>query len=204
MERGSEQLRFEEAAALARPDQGPDIIAAVVERGSLCVNLAMVRGGLHLGDRAYFPQAAPGASKPRRPGGICRAALCRAAGAGAPDPERVAASTRFPRGSMPGPPKNEMERAWVEMALTNARLAVHGPLAGQNPQQRAPGGPAGGARHARGAARIECFDISHTMGEATVASCVVCEDGRDEEGRVPPLQHRGHHPATTTPRCARR
>ena len=198
MEEAATALRFEEAAALrdqiralqavlhrqyvsSTTDADVDIIAAVVERGSLCVNLAMVRGGLHLGDRAYFPQAAPEAEAAE---GL--AAFVAQHYVEQPAPARLILSTwpveDLPSGVNAGPPKNEMERAWVEMALTNARLAVQarwqaktrssGRLTALQEALDMPEPPR----------RIECFDISHTMGEGTVASCVVCVDGAMKKG----------------------
>ena len=70
-----------------------------------------------------------------------------------------------------------MERAWLAMAENNARLAIE-------TRRAARAAPAPGWMRLREALglpepprRIECFDISHTMGEGTVASCVVCVDG---------------------------
>jgi excinuclease ABC subunit C len=75
-----------------------------------------------------------------------------------------------------------MERAWMEMALNNARLALQ---ARWQAKARSSGRLLA-LQEALGAAdlprRIECFDISHTMGEGTVASCVVCIDGAMKKG----------------------
>ncbi len=198
MEIAAAELRFEEAAALrdqvrslqavlhrqyvsSTKDADVDIIAAVVERGSLCVNLAMVRGGLHLGDRAYFPQAAAEAEAAE---GL--AAFIAQHYAEQPAPARLIL-TAWPlddltEGLNAGPAKNEMERAWVEMALANARLAVQ---ARWQARSRSSGRLVALQEVldlAEPPRRIECFDISHTMGEGTVASCVVCVDGAMKKG----------------------
>ncbi|MDP1524761.1 MAG: excinuclease ABC subunit UvrC [Rhodocyclaceae bacterium] len=193
MEAESAALRFEQAAALrdqikalqavlhrqyvsSTKDADVDIVVAVVERGELCVNLAMVRGGLHLGDRAHFPQSELEASPEE---GL--AAFLEQHYVEQDAPPRLILDPwpldDLPE-SLPGSAaRNEMERAWVDMALNNARLAL---TARRQNRTRA-----SGRLEALRAAldlpelprRIECFDISHTMGEGTVASCVVCVDG---------------------------
>jgi excinuclease ABC subunit C len=193
MEEAAAALRFEQAAALrdqvralqavlhrqyvsSTRDADVDIVVAVVERGDLCVNLAMVRGGLHLGDRAHFPHAGLEASAAE---GLV--AFLNQHYAEQVAPPRLILEPwpldDLPE-SLPGSAaRNEMERAWLEMALNNARLAL---TARRQNRTRA-----SGRLEALRAAldwpelphRIECFDISHTMGEGTVASCVVCVDG---------------------------
>ena len=193
MEIAATVLRFEDAASLrdqiralqavlhrqyvsSSRDADVDIIAVVVERGSLCVNLAMVRGGLHLGDRAYFPQAAAEAEAAE---GL--AAFVTQHYAEHPAPTRIILS-RYPVEDLPegvhaGPPKNEMERAWVEMAATNARLAVQARRQAKIRTSERLTSLQEALEMPEPMRRIECFDISHTMGEGTVASCVVCVDG---------------------------
>jgi excinuclease ABC subunit C len=193
MEAAAADLRFEEAAALrdqvralqavlhrqyvsSTRDTDVDIIAAVVEQGELCVNLAMVRGGLHLGDRAHFPQSAAGADAEE---GVV--AFLEQHYADQAAPARILAAP-WPLPETPEnlnilAPRSEMERAWMDMAMNNARLAVTARRLGR-------GRAAGRLEVLRQVLdladlphRIECFDISHTMGEGTVASCVVCVDG---------------------------
>ena len=51
--------------------------------------------------------------------------------------------------------------------------------------------------------RIECFDISTLQGSDTVASLVVCEDGRMRKGEYRKFRVRGAARSTTSPPCAR-
>jgi len=198
MAQEAEALRFEQAAALrdqikalqavlhrqyvsSTKDADVDIVVAVVERGELCVNLAMVRGGLHLGDRAHFPQAATDAEAAE---GLA-AFLTQHYVDETPPPRLILEP--WPLDDLPenlpgSAPRNEMERAWLDMARHNARLAVAA-------RRQAKSHASGRLESLRVALdlpevpqRIECFDISHTMGEGTVASCVVCVDGVMKKG----------------------
>ena len=193
MDVAASELKFEEAAALrdqikalqavlhrqyvsSTKDADVDIIAAVVERGELCVNLAMVRGGLHLGDRPHFARAEGSADAAE---GLSAFVAQHYVDLQIPprvliDPwplSELADQAQF------SAPRNEMERAWMEMAINNSRLAIHA-------RHQAKSRSSARLEALRGALeltdlplRIECFDISHTMGEGTVGSCVVCVDG---------------------------
>jgi excinuclease ABC subunit C len=209
----AEKLEFEQAAELRNQmgalskvlhqqsvetvsDKDVDILAVQVQGGKACVNLAMVRGGRHLGDRAYFPSHVEDAAAvqdiedvPSQPvevqvleafiaqhylgvpvpsalitshpvaGELTEALSAQAA-------SRIAA-VHNPRGQ---------RRLWLEMAQKNAQLQLARLLAEEGSQQartRALVEALDLAPDHLDTFRIECFDISHTAGEATQASCVV-------------------------------
>ena len=205
MQQLSEELKFEEAAAvrdqigaLARvlhqqavdttgSDTDADILAVVIDGGHACVNLAMVRGGRHLGDKPNFPARAGEVTDPAE---ILEAFISQHYVVQQPPPTVVvnadvdadelsgllsdAAGRRVQVVRHP----HDQRRRWLEMAESNARLALARRLAEE------------GSQHARtralidtlgidigdddpGKLRVECFDVSHTAGEATQASCVV-------------------------------
>jgi excinuclease ABC subunit C len=205
MQRLASELRFEEAAAvrdqigaLARvlhqqavdttgSDADVDVLAAVIDGGHACVNLAMVRGGRHLGDKPNFPsrvgESADAAEVLEafisqhyviQP---CPPTLVVNADVDAEELSVMLSDASGRRVQLVRHP-HDQRRRWLEMAESNAKLALARRLAEE------------GSQIARTRAlietlnvelgdddadklRVECFDISHTAGEATQASCVV-------------------------------
>ncbi len=217
----SERLEFEQAAeirnqisALSRvlhqqsmdttTDQDVDVLAVRVQGGRACVNLAMVRGGRHLGDRPYFPahvddasaiedllSEAPAASDPvERTALRVLEAFIAQHYIGTAVPTVLVTSHPVSRelldalGEQLGTKVNavhnprEHRRVWLELAQKNADIALARLLAEEGSQQARTRALAD-ALHLPDdqleALRIECFDISHTAGESTQASCVVFE-----------------------------
>jgi excinuclease ABC subunit C len=189
-------------------DKDVDILAVKVQGGKACVNLAMVRGGRHLGDRPYFPthienavdvaelDAELDAEETLAPGSKSLEALVLEAFVAqhyidvpvpptlvcseAVDKDLVAAlvaqsGVRFTAIHQP----RAQRRIWLDMAQKNADLQLARLLAEQGSQQartRALAEAMDLKLEDLGALRIECFDISHTAGESTQASCVVFHD----------------------------
>ena len=230
----AEKLEFEQAAELRNQisalskvlhqqsmeiggDKDVDILAVKVLGGKACVNLAMVRGGRHLGDRPYFPTHVEHAAD-----------LAGLEEDDVDDVDGGAAGGEGAQGVLPGKVKKlealvleafiaqhyvdvpvppvlvcsepvdkeliaalimqtgnkvtaihqprEQRRIWLEMAQTNADLQLARLLAEQGSQQartRALADALDLPLDKLDVLRIECFDISHTAGESTQASCVV-------------------------------
>ncbi len=170
-------------------DADVDVIAVVVQGGRACVNLAMVRGGRHLGDRAYFPQHV-GEALGEAPIEVEVLAAFMAqhyADKFIPgtlilniefdQPELIMALTEQcgHRINLIFQPQGQ-RRQWLELAHKGAEIALARLLSEQGSQQsrtRALAEVLGLDSEDLETIRIECFDISHTAGEATQASCVV-------------------------------
>lgn len=206
MEAASNQLAFEQAAVYrdliqslhqvqekqfvsSSKGEDVDILVVAKEAGQLCVNLAMIRGGRHLGDRPFFPTNAADSDA----ADVC-AAFLRQHYAVHPAPLRVlvnplpaedepgeaaAALAEFAGRAIPlQEARGLTQKAWVEMAMQNARLAILARNQATAQQEKRLAALQQALDLTEPVARIECFDISHTMGEATVASCVVYQDNR--------------------------
>lgn len=202
----SEQLNFEQAAIFrdqmkalsailhqqnmeSHAHEDVDIIALVAEGGRVCVNLAMVRGGRHLGDRAFFPTQ----SRDLALSQVLDAFLSQHYIERALPPvlisshavqdsgllDMLAEQTGMKTRVLTRP--TGIKKSWLEQAQNNAQLALSRLL---NESM---------SRAARTLAlaellgldidaesleklHIEGFDISHTAGEATQASCVVYKE----------------------------
>lgn len=210
MQESAERLEFEKAAAVRDQlgalsqvlqqqsveiagDADADIIAVLIHGGRACVNLAMVRGGRHLGDRAYFPtnvDAAQGMVQQPLAVEVLEAFLTQHyLGRFVPPTLIVNQDFDFKallsmlgeqcghRVILVHQPQNQ-RRTWLEMAEKNGALALARVLAEQGSQQARTLAVAEALgledeRSELAQLRIECFDISHTAGEATQASCVV-------------------------------
>ena len=208
----SSVLQQQSMDTVAEGEGDVDIIAVAQMEGMVCVNLAMVRGGRHLGDRAYFPKGlrtASGELPP--PAEILEAFIAQHYLADVNDKDASTANL-IPTvlvlnhslqsisdevgKSNEAPPEDLHEllnvqagrkitflhqpqgqrRHWLAMAEGNAKIALAKRLVetgGQLARARALVDVLSldleGLEHLR----IECFDISHTSGEATQASCVV-------------------------------
>ena len=213
----SEKLEFEQATelrnqitALSRvlhqqaietaDDKDVDILAVRVQGGRACVNLAMVRGGRHLGDRPYFPvhvddataifapEDAEGGNAPPPVEQQVLAAFIAQHYIGVPVPPVLVASEPVDKALLEALSEQaglrvaavhqprEQRRAWLDMAQKNADLQLARLLAEEGSQQARTRALAEALQldaEDLDSLTIECFDISHTAGEATQASCVV-------------------------------
>ena len=158
-----------------------DIIACGRTAGVTCVNLVMVRGGRHLGDKNFYPSNAEGSSDEE----VIEAFLAQhysrhalptqlvVGGAIDVGPFETMLSEQAGRKVQITAQPAGMRRAWLEMAIKNAQLGAAQTLGLQATQQARLSSLQQALGMPETSHRIECFDISHTMGEATVAACVV-------------------------------
>ena len=158
-----------------------DVVAAAAGDGLVAVNVVMVRGGRHVGDRTWFPRHADaGMLHEVVPAFLAQHYVERPVPPTIVIPDvddhaalaDVLSAQAGQKVDIVGNPGGE-RRVWLTMAHQNATLAIRQKLAQKATQedrlaslQEALGLPSS-------VQRIECFDISHTMGEAAVASCVI-------------------------------
>ena len=167
-----------------------DIVALASSGGLICVNLVVVRAGQHRGDKSFFPQNARDQDEQSAmeafleqhyvgrdvPPGII---LNRLVDSGALEElllQQSGVKVQFNTN-----PAGE-RRVWLRMAEKNAELAIAQRIAAHATQEARLTAVQQALNLGDNVQRIECFDISHTMGEATVASCVVYDHASMQPG----------------------
>ena len=229
----SEQLLFEQAAEVrdqmgalnkvlhqqavdTTDDKDVDILAVKVLGGKACVNLAMVRGGRHLGDKAHFPSqledarklveearvqdggAHPLSAEQQLEQAVLEAFVAQHYMGGSQMPAVLITNVPLHTalvdalGTQAGHritavhQPREHRRSWLQMAEHNASLQLARLLAEEGSQKartRALAEVLEIDSEDLATLHVECFDISHTAGEATQASCVVFQNHAMQPGQ---------------------
>ncbi len=205
MEAASEQLEFEEAARLRdlvasiRTLQARqyvdgraadlDVLACAMQGSAACVLLLAFRDGRNLGTRAFFPKTNGEESAEEVLGAFVSQYYAEQL-----PPQEIVLDREIPdapliEAALAEAAGRKVQLKWsvrgeragyLELASRNAALTLGSELSSQGAQQARSEALKELLGLVEPATRIECFDISHTQGEATVASCVVF----DEKGPV--------------------
>lgn len=202
MNHAAEEMEYEQAAVLRDRIQAlrqvqakqfvsdfsvsdADVIACAEVQGQHCINLVMIRGGRHLGDKSFFPKNSQDAdvaetmeafitqyylSQNTPPLLVCGAEVDKAEFEDMLS-EQSGRKIRVLTNAIGD------KKVWLKMAQTNAELALQQRQASSANQQARLLALREALNLSESTERIECFDISHTMGEATVGSCVVFDRG---------------------------
>ncbi len=178
--------KIQENQYITAPRGELDIVACFMEGGYACVQVFFIRGGLNLGNKAFFPRHTGELAEQQ----VLNAFLAQyylTASGNRPAPgeilvshpvadaetlmellsERRGKAVRIKRAH------RSERRKWVEMALNNAEIALRTRLSAQDKYISRFETLQNTFRLNEPVERIECFDVSHVSGEATVASCVV-------------------------------
>jgi excinuclease ABC subunit C len=167
-----------------------DVIACGRAAGVVCVNLVMIRGGRHLGDKNFFPRNADD-SDPQQvleafvPQHYLEHAVPTQIVLGAKldaGPLKRLLSERAGRKVSIHANPGGTRRVWLEMATRNAQFGAAQALGSQATQETRLAALQQALDLPENAQRIECFDVSHTLGEATVGSCVVYDKAAMQKG----------------------
>lgn len=159
-----------------------DIIAAAEGGGTACIQVFYIRAGRNLGNKTFFPRVPTGSALEEvliafleqhylgreTPGEL----LVNAPITEADWLEHVLSEQSGHRVVINTRVRGERAR-WLEMAERNAQLALSARLASRSGMAQRYEALQKALELDEPITRVECFDISHTRGEATVASCVV-------------------------------
>ena len=158
-----------------------DIIAIEEKEGVFCVNLVMIRNSKHLGDKSFFPKGAVDSQDKN----ILEIFIAQYYNEKSPPPvviiekkvnksllEKFFELKNYKKIKIITRLTNE-KRMWMEMAKKNALINISQQSNEKMSFQNKIKAFTKLLNIKSSKNRIECFDVSHMMGEGTVASCVV-------------------------------
>lgn len=178
--------RVQEQQFVLRDVGSVDVFAVAAQPGGVCVQVLFVREGRVLGTKAYQP-AVFGETAPADILDEFLPSFYLQGHEGRDLPREIITSVELPGAEVLADAirlqygreveiksrVREARAAWVEMAQRNAEAGLLAGLANRSHIAKRFADLQAVLERDAPITRMECFDISHTMGEATVASCVV-------------------------------
>lgn len=205
MQRASDNREFEQAAKLrdltaklraiqeqqyvSRTGGDIDVLAVVEVKGLMAVNILFVRAGRVIGNKTFFPKCPANTSKEE----LLSEFLPQYYFSSLHKeniPETLVTNVNLPEKTWFESVLSEENKSkvsiqtnvrakkaqWLKLAMTNCVAAIQSRLSSKMTMQQRLSELQNVLKLDAPPARIECFDISHSSGEATVASCVVFDE----------------------------